>query len=161
MILTMLTMLTIMFLIMKHPLSMGFILLIQSTLISLVTGMMSSFWYAYILFLIIVSAMLIMFLYMTSVASNKKFMKSNKSIIKISLTTLMIIPLIFSTNLMKPMLTNNEKMMKFMPMEMSLNKYLNLPSKTASMTMIFILFLTMIIVIKMTNVKTGPIRQKL
>nr|YP_009114559.1 NADH dehydrogenase subunit 6 [Homologenus malayensis]AIB52337.1 NADH dehydrogenase subunit 6 [Homologenus malayensis] len=59
---------------MHHPLSMGLILLLQTVLVCASSGMTSSsFWFSYILFLIFLGGMMVLFIYIASLASNKKF----------------------------------------------------------------------------------------
>nr|DAA06218.1 TPA_exp: truncated NADH dehydrogenase subunit 6 [Drosophila persimilis] len=65
---------SIIFLNMIHPLAMGLTLLIQTIFICLISGLMTkSFWYSYILFLIFLGGMLVLFIYVTSLASNEMF----------------------------------------------------------------------------------------
>nr|QNV11699.1 NADH dehydrogenase subunit 6 [Rhamphomyia barbata] len=62
---------------MNHPLAMGLMLLMQTFLICLITGLMTkSFWFSYILFLIFLGGMLVLFIYVTSLASNEMFSMS-------------------------------------------------------------------------------------
>nr|YP_009233456.1 NADH dehydrogenase subunit 6 [Engaewa subcoerulea]AMB27349.1 NADH dehydrogenase subunit 6 [Engaewa subcoerulea] len=59
---------------MTHPLSMGVALLTQTLLVCISTGASNScFWFSYILFLIFMGAMLILFIYVASLASNESF----------------------------------------------------------------------------------------
>nr|WMV00463.1 NADH dehydrogenase subunit 6 [Rhodopsalta microdora] len=67
------------FIFMKHPLSMGLILLIQTMLSCLICSFyLSCHLFSYILFLIFIGGMLILFMYMSSIASNEKFLFSMK-----------------------------------------------------------------------------------
>nr|AXS64929.1 NADH dehydrogenase subunit 6 [Elateroidea sp. 7 KM-2017] len=154
--------LTFMFL--SHPLSMGFILMIQAMLIAMITGMMShNFWFSYILFIIMIGGMLVLFIYMTSVASNEKFLYSNKlAVMMMTTVSFMMMTLIIdsffsfqmSTNL-DMMLTENNPMF-----QLSLMKYINLPSNWIMISMIIYLLVTLIAVVKITNITYGPLRQK-
>nr|ALO76321.1 NADH deshydrogenase subunit 6 [Omalisus fontisbellaquei] len=146
------------FMMLNHPLSMGMILLMQTTLISLVTGLMSNhFWFSYIMFLIMIGGMLILFIYMTSIASNEKFNFSPKimSIIIIICTSMMMIYLIkdpynyYYMNTINPSNYTNEMM---------LNKYLNFPSNLVFTSMMIYLLMTMIAVVKITKINYGPLR---
>jgi len=63
----------------KHPLAMGLILLIQTIFICLLRGLLiKSFWFSYILFLIFIGGILVLFIYVTSLASNEIFSFSIK-----------------------------------------------------------------------------------
>nr|AML26668.1 NADH dehydrogenase subunit 6 [Ptiliidae sp. BMNH 1274726] len=134
---------TFIFMFMKHPLSMGMILLVQTILISLMTGIMSSsFWLSYILFLVMVGGMLILFMYMTNIASNKKF--------KFQTIILLYLPCfswIFYIDI--NFLQNNNL----------INKMFNFPSMTIMLLLIIYLFITMVMAIKLTTYKLGPFRK--
>nr|ADO60490.1 NADH dehydrogenase subunit 6 [Elmidae sp. BMNH 840216] len=153
------------FLFLKHPMSMGLTLLIQSTLISMITGFYNhNFWFSYILFLIMIGGMLVLFIYMTSIASNEMFKYSNKLTIFVFtlIITLTIImfnsdQLIMNQNVFNidSTIFNNPELFK-----LSLNKYLNFPSNIMLFFMIIYLFITLIAVVKITNISYGPMRQK-
>nr|ALO76085.1 NADH deshydrogenase subunit 6 [Elminae sp. GENSP01] len=156
---------SLLFMFLKHPMSMGLSLLIQSTIISLMTGFHNhNFWFSYILFLIMIGGMLVLFIYMTSIASNEMFKYSNKLMIMMILcTTIMIIMTMMwdqyfmnqNTFTMDMTAINNKEMFK-----LSLNKYLNFPSNMMLFFMIIYLFITLIAVVKITNIQYGPLRQK-
>nr|AFC36304.1 NADH dehydrogenase subunit 6 [Limnius volckmari] len=156
---------SLIFLFLNHPLSMGMSLLIQSTLISMITGFYNhNFWFSYILFLIMVGGMLVLFIYMTSIASNEMFKFSNKLMIMLaSITMMMIIITIFQDQLMPNLQVFNVDSTMFNNKEtykLSLNKYLNFPSSMILLFMIIYLFITLIAVVKITNISYGPLRQK-
>ena len=78
-----------------HPLAIGLISLIQSLLICLITGLISKrFWFSYILFLIFLGGILVLFIYVTSLASNEIFTISVK-LIFLTITFFIISILIF------------------------------------------------------------------
>nr|WBK02755.1 NADH dehydrogenase subunit 6 [Negha inflata] len=158
MILIISLMITINIIKMKHPLIMGFLLIIQTLLISLISGMMNNlFWFSYILFIIMIGGMMILFIYMTSLASNEKFnFSSSFFFMNLSILFLMILFIMmtysFSFNLFN---MNNEMSIIF-----NLNKLYNLNSKNITLISIIYLLITLIIVIKITNKNLGPLRQK-
>nr|QXG82682.1 NADH dehydrogenase subunit 6 [Alleculinae sp. BMNH 1042437] len=150
-------MITLMFMMMKHPLSMGLMLLMQTITVSLISGNMTqNFWFSYILFLIMIGGMLILFMYMTSIASNEKFKMNMKIMIIVTTMTplMMIMPL--SKNMKTNELTESWKMPEFMTM---LTKFINLPMMTMIMFMMIYLFLALIATVKITEFKKGSIRQ--
>nr|YP_010121900.1 NADH dehydrogenase subunit 6 [Necrodes littoralis]QRF92667.1 NADH dehydrogenase subunit 6 [Necrodes littoralis] len=154
-------MLSFTFIFMSHPLSMGLILLSQTILIALISGIISmNFWFSYILFLIMIGGMLVLFIYMTSVASNEKF----KFSILITIMNLSIMILFLPLNFIDNMLiyANNLNMENIMNEEifLSLSKFFNYPSSIILMMMIIYLFITLIAVVKITNISYGPLRQK-
>nr|YP_010309714.1 NADH dehydrogenase subunit 6 [Cissites auriculata]UMR54831.1 NADH dehydrogenase subunit 6 [Cissites auriculata] len=153
--------LSLMFITLTHPLSMGLILLIQTTLISLMTGSFSyNFWYSYILFLIMIGGMLILFIYMTSIASNEKFSLNFKTLLISSLMPLSAIILTLNIYITDASTWNSLTNMKNMQIYISMIKFMYLPMNIILMFMIMYLFLTMIAIVKIINKKTGPLRQK-
>nr|ALO77469.1 NADH deshydrogenase subunit 6 [Gyrinidae sp. GENSP01] len=164
-------MLSITFLFLKHPLSMGLILLIQTIVISVITGMLSqTFWFSYILFLIMIGGMLILFIYMTSLASNEMFSYSNKLMTLMLIMSIMftIFILTMDNMMIYPMIKNSDMFEMNSPILMlknelliSLNKIYNNPNNMITTILINYLFLTLIAVVKITNIKNGPLRQKL
>nr|YP_009185902.1 NADH dehydrogenase subunit 6 [Olophrum piceum]ALO70799.1 NADH deshydrogenase subunit 6 [Olophrum piceum] len=156
-------MLSCIFLFLNHPLSMGMILLMQTVLISLITGFMSmNFWFSYILFLIMVGGMLVLFIYMTSIASNEKFEYSNKIFMVIFLLLSMMILMYLNMDLFFMNMNNfNMESIKIKSsLNLSLSKFLNFPSNMMLFLMIIYLFITLIAVVKITNINIGPLRQK-
>nr|QNJ33270.1 NADH dehydrogenase subunit 6 [Toxeutes macleayi] len=155
---------SISFIFMDHPLSLGFILLVQTIMISLLTGLMSyTYWFSYILFLIMVGGMLVLFIYMTSVASNEKFKFSSKLLSFLILSVLFTIIVMaidkffmnmssFSTDMINQsmVVSKNSQMSKFINWPMSANLY---------MIMVYLL-ITLIMAVKVTNIQYGPLRQK-
>nr|AXS65748.1 NADH dehydrogenase subunit 6 [Staphylinoidea sp. 13 KM-2017] len=145
---------------MNHPISMSMILLIQTIMISLMTGLMKmNFWYSYILFLIMIGGLLILFMYMTSIASNEKFKFSfNLNLIFIPLM------IIFSMNIIFPLKYNllyyTNSLNSPFNYIMDLNKFFNYPLNILMILMIIYLFLGLIVVVKITNFKMGTLRQK-
>nr|ATN23501.1 NADH dehydrogenase subunit 6 [Lema sp. EMHAU-15071010] len=155
-ILILMILMTIIFNFMKHPLSMGMILLNQTILISLITGMMQmNFWYSYILFIIMIGGMLILFMYMTSVASNEKFKFSFKLLIFLIITFMFLF-------LLKNEFTNSMMYMNLnlKNLNFSLNKYYNSNSFIMYL-MFFYLLITMIMTTKITKIEKGSMRQML
>nr|YP_010890853.1 NADH dehydrogenase subunit 6 [Ceriagrion auranticum]WJK72290.1 NADH dehydrogenase subunit 6 [Ceriagrion auranticum] len=150
------------FIMMKHPMSMGVTLLMQTIIICVITSNMSkTSWFSYILFLVFLGGMLILFIYMTSVASNELFMKNKlSSFVAIILgTTLMVMTFMF----IDPMLLNNnsQETMEFLiknneaMMTMSLFNY---PNNIMTIAVVLYLFLTLVVVVKITESHQGPLR---
>nr|APX39872.1 NADH dehydrogenase subunit 6 [Psylliodes cupreus] len=155
---------TLMFIFLNHPLSCGLILLIQTILTAFLSGMMNyNFWYSYILLLIMVGGMLILFIYMTSIASNEKF-KFNKNLLIILFSSLLLIIMFCLIDLMYLNYFMNIQDTKMMYLNLSnnfsLKKYFNYPNFNLMMMMIIYLFITLVAVVKITNNSYGPLRQK-
>nr|UAM92251.1 NADH dehydrogenase subunit 6 [Allodia sp. NHMO 442463] len=155
---------------MKHPLSMGMVLLIQTLLISLSIGLMSkSFWFSYILFLVFLGGMLVMFIYVTSLSSNEMFSISNKLFSFVILLGMIFtfIFLIFDLNFMSwinnletELFINSKNEMNFLVEEnsISLLKIYNNSTNLITLFLINYLFLTLVISVKITNFFYGPLR---
>nr|QTC08120.1 NADH dehydrogenase subunit 6 [Parachauliodes asahinai] len=152
------------FTMMNHPLAMGLILLIQTILISLITGyMLQTFWFSYILFLIMLGGMLVLFIYMTSLASNELFSFSMKSFMLNSM--IFFITLIMFTlftpyfNLLNLDMNNFKLISIYSENNIELLKLYNFPTMNMTLMLVMYLFLTLIIVVKITNINQGPLRQ--
>nr|QJF72857.1 NADH dehydrogenase subunit 6 [Nephus includens] len=159
------SLISIMMLFMNHPLSMGFLILIQTIMICMLMGLMSvNFWYSYILILIMIGGLLILFIYMTSIASNEKF-KFNYMIFfsTLMILFLMIMYLILIKNYKyNEFLTKNFINIKFdenYNFFYSMSKYYNYPSNKLMMFSIIYLLISLIITVKICKVKSGPLRQ--
>nr|ASM41806.1 NADH dehydrogenase subunit 6 [Stictoleptura succedanea] len=156
--------LSIMFLFLNHPLTLGSILLIQTILISIITGLLTyNFWFSYILFLIMIGGMLILFIYMTSVASNEKFKFSYKLLLLLMMTLMIMflfnfIDLYFNYINLNIYDLNNQIQLKFY--NLSMIKFMNWPNNLIIFMMITYLLITLIAVVKITSIKHGPLRQK-
>nr|YP_009185915.1 NADH dehydrogenase subunit 6 [Oxypoda acuminata]ALO70812.1 NADH dehydrogenase subunit 6 [Oxypoda acuminata] len=149
------------FLFLNHPMTLGMTLLLQTIIISMITGMLNmNFWFSYILFLIMIGGLLVLFIYMTSIASNEMFNYSNKImlIILFLVMTCMMIYMCFD-NFMINMLYSYKENILLMK-NMSLIKFFNYPSMLMVFFMIIYLFITLIAVVKITKIESGPLRQK-
>nr|AND96403.1 NADH deshydrogenase subunit 6 [Onthophagus bicallosus] len=138
----------------KHPLTMGLMLLIQTINMAMYIGYLHyNYWFSYILFLIMIGGMLVLFIYMTSVASNEKFHPS----IKLFIFTLFMMMLWFSfflldsfyfdiNNFYNNFQFNNE-------LNLSLTKYFNFPNYFMMYFLITYLLITLLIIVEITNFK--------
>nr|UOU85237.1 NADH dehydrogenase subunit 6 [Rhagio lineola] len=152
---------------MTHPLAMGLVLLIQTLFICLITGLLTkTFWFSYILFLIFLGGMLVLFIYVTSLASNEMFLFSMKTLlitISIIMMTLFLF-LVMDYSLINNMFINNEMSNIFnmnsylMENTLNLNKLYNFPSNIITLVLINYLLLTLVAVTKITNIFYGPLR---
>nr|YP_010464246.1 NADH dehydrogenase subunit 6 [Borboresthes tibialis]UUL71623.1 NADH dehydrogenase subunit 6 [Borboresthes tibialis] len=152
-------MLTAIFISMKHPLSAGGILLLQTVLISLMSGnLFQNFWFSYVLFLIMIGGMLILFMYMTSIASNEKFKTDFKLLMAfpIAIISTMLIYSNSSNHIQTSMMKELSKPDSF---EILLSKFINLPMTAMFIFLMVYLLLAMIATVKITSFKQGSIRQ--
>nr|YP_007026261.1 NADH dehydrogenase subunit 6 [Chrysomya megacephala]YP_007026287.1 NADH dehydrogenase subunit 6 [Chrysomya saffranea]AKN58345.1 NADH dehydrogenase subunit 6 [Chrysomya pacifica]AMH85471.1 NADH dehydrogenase subunit 6 [Chrysomya putoria]AFV08321.1 NADH dehydrogenase subunit 6 [Chrysomya megacephala]AFV08334.1 NADH dehydrogenase subunit 6 [Chrysomya megacephala]AFV08373.1 NADH dehydrogenase subunit 6 [Chrysomya saffranea] len=151
---------------MKHPLAMGLTLLIQTTLVCLTSGLMTkSFWFSYILFLVFLGGMLVLFIYVTSLASNEMFTFSIKLLlISLSIFFVMIITLFFMDKNLLLQYQNLEVKSIYdmnsylMENSLSLNKLYNYPTNLLTILLMNYLLITLIAVVKITKLFKGPLR---
>nr|URH16694.1 NADH dehydrogenase subunit 6 [Cavitermes tuberosus] len=148
---------SLMFTQMKHPMAMGLMLLMQTTIVCIISGTMyKSFWFSYILFMIMIGGMLVLFMYMTSLASNEMFSPSNKMIM--AMMTMMPILLYIM-----PTVTNNKEMNAYETMtenETTTTTTVMYNQMMGTMTTLLVLYmlLTLIVVVNIINVSSGPLR---
>nr|YP_010268810.1 NADH dehydrogenase subunit 6 [Haloveloides papuensis]UIG88138.1 NADH dehydrogenase subunit 6 [Haloveloides papuensis] len=143
---------------MNHPLSLGLIIIIQTTLLSLMMNMMMKYpWYAYVLILTMLGGMLILFMYMASIASNEIMKFSTKILIIMIISIMIIFFLMKNENIM---LNYQNMMMLDNQQNMSLMKLFNNKSSMLTIIMALYLLMTMIYVIFLINMFEGPMRKK-
>ena len=145
-----------------HPLSMGLTLLIQTVLISLTAGLSTySYWFSYILFIIFLGGMLVLFIYVTSLASNESFSFSY-SVLAISIGSLFfLLPLTLTWDYFFNSFTaqlplsslNIETSNVFIISWIYRTNLINF-----TLFIIIYLLLTLIVVVKITNLFKGPFR---
>nr|QFK69110.1 NADH dehydrogenase subunit 6 [Phymatostetha sp. B13] len=167
MIIMMSLMMSSLFPTMKNPLSMGFTLLVQTGLSCLLNGMNNySYWFSYLLFITYIGGMMVLFIYMASIASNMKFKFSLKLMITMMIMTMMLMMMSLTDNT----LMNENNMNEFINYELmaknnnkemlSIMKMFNMPTMMITIMLIIYLLFTMISIIKITNKKEGPLRTK-
>lgn len=151
---------SIIFIIFKHPVSIITIILVQTILICCLCGIITNtWWFSYILFIVIIGGLLVLFIYITNVASNEKF--KNIKTKHIILILFIIIFIIFK-------IENFHYYIKVSDWlninEYSLNiiiiKYYNYPSNIILFLVIIYLLITIIITVKITDLTKGALRQK-
>nr|AML25946.1 NADH dehydrogenase subunit 6 [Staphylinidae sp. BMNH 1274220] len=154
--------LSIMFMSLNHPMTMGLLLLLQTITISLITGSLTlNFWFSYIIFLIMVGGMLVLFIYMTSIASNEMFnLSKNLMILTISMMMIYSMMLLSDSYMYMALQMFFESMNYNNQINFNLIKYFNHPSMIIIFLMIIYLFITLIAVVKITKIEYGPLRQQ-
>lgn len=128
--------------------------------------MFFSFWFSYILFLVFLGGVLVLFIYITSLASNEIFSLSIKIILNFIILIFINILLIFFID--KTLFINfiiNREITIFNDINIfikeniiNLNKLYNYPSNLITLLLINYLFFTLVIVVKITNFFSGPLR---
>nr|YP_010478291.1 NADH dehydrogenase subunit 6 [Nesophrosyne sp. 29 GMB-2012]UVI59735.1 NADH dehydrogenase subunit 6 [Nesophrosyne sp. 29 GMB-2012] len=143
-------------LVLKTPMSMGIMLLIlTSTSTILMAQILTTAWIPMIMFLMFVGGLLILFLYMSSIASNEKFTTN---------ILLMIIPIIVLLtpleNLMMETLMNETLLSTMLLDNISMVKIYNKKTFIITIFMFMYLLLSMIVVTKIIKIFKGPLRSK-
>nr|YP_011036664.1 NADH dehydrogenase subunit 6 [Planaphrodes sahlbergii]WRK21268.1 NADH dehydrogenase subunit 6 [Planaphrodes sahlbergii] len=157
MMMKMMMILPIMISFMKNPMSMATILLMQTMLMSMTMNkMMKESWFAMITFLMMIGGLLILFMYMSSIASNEK--------LKFKIKFLLLLPLFFmvTDEMMNQVQTteNQEMLMTISKEKISMMKLYNKKSMMITMMMVMYLLLTMICISKIVKIHEGPLRMK-
>nr|YP_010839111.1 NADH dehydrogenase subunit 6 [Raivuna sinica]WGG26908.1 NADH dehydrogenase subunit 6 [Raivuna sinica] len=142
---------------MNHPISMGTIMIIQTMLMcSIHSKISNSSWFCYILFLTIIGGLMIMFMYMASIASNEKF-KPNMKIVLMWMTIFMIMIMLMKSNMLTKINEQKLNMMKIEHMKSTM-KFFNKPKYIITMLMMIIMLTTMISVTFISNSFEGPLK---
>nr|WMQ77977.1 NADH dehydrogenase subunit 6 [Ericeia subcinerea] len=155
----------------NNPLSMGLMILMQTILICMLSGMLiKTYWFSYILFLTFLGGLLVLFIYVSSIASNELFKPSfnTKLLLSFSIFTLTMIQLLFMNNLYWMNFSFNSDMDNFFNLSLFLNndnkinlsKLYNNQTFMIMLMLIIYLFITLIAVVKITNIFYGPLRSK-
>nr|QWY23090.1 NADH dehydrogenase subunit 6 [Koreocerus koreanus] len=142
---------------MKTPMSMGIMLMMQTVLMTtLMNKTMTSSWLTMITFLMMIGGLLILFIYMSSLASNEKF-KINMKMMAITITAMWM-----TEDLMQTMQINETQNLINIEYteQLSLNKLYNKKSMSITLIMVMYLLLTMITVTKLVKHYEGPLRSK-
>nr|WHM51560.1 NADH dehydrogenase subunit 6 [Neotermes castaneus] len=150
---------SVMFTQMSHPLAMWMLLLIQTTMMCLISGLMhQSFWFQYILFMVFVGGMLVLFIYVASLASNEMFSLSTKMMITATAMMLMTLTIKDKTTVNSKETTLFNTMTENEITTMT-SKLYNQPNGTLTILMALYLLMALIVVVKITNISKGPLRQ--
>nr|YP_011021008.1 NADH dehydrogenase subunit 6 [Minois paupera]WQM20667.1 NADH dehydrogenase subunit 6 [Minois paupera] len=160
--------LTIFMFFINHPISMGLLILLQTLLICILLGMLiNTYWFSYILFLVFLGGLLVLFIYISSIASNElmNFSLINKFNFIIPFVILLI-SILMKNNLNWLNFSMNEDMNNFINMflfsynenNINLFKLYNEQTYLLMIMMIIYLFITLIAVVKITNIFFGPLR---
>nr|AIW06261.1 NADH dehydrogenase subunit 6 [Blattodea sp. MT-2014] len=150
---------SLMFTQMNHPMTMGLMLLMQTTLVSLLSGiMLETFWFPYILMLVFLGGMMVLFIYITSIASNEMIkLLTKKMMIMIMIITFIMIMINYYPDMMNQESTNITTTNK--NTSNSLMKLYNNSTNYITIMMASYLFITLIAIVKITNIFKGPLRK--
>nr|QPL15868.1 NADH dehydrogenase subunit 6 [Acanthephyra sp.] len=149
---------------MFHPLAMGLTLLLQTIMVCLTSGLSNkSMWFSYILFLIFLGAMLVLFIYVASLASNESFVFSPALFLLIATLafigslSILLDPLLTALKLC-PEASYASVESLFFSTQANLSFIYNPSSMNLTLFIILYLLLTLIVVVKITSTFFGPLR---
>lgn len=147
------TALTLIIFLTNHPVTITFLILIQSILMCILVWILSyTRWFSFTLFLIFVGGLIVLFIYITRLASNEKFeLNFNK----------IAYPILFITGLTLIILatqTNRFKTNAYMNSINSLKSIFSITLIPTTIIIIVYLLLTLIIIVKISKKIEGPIR---
>lgn len=147
---------------------MGIIILIQTILTCIISGILiNTYWFSYILFLTFLGGLLVLFIYISSIASNEIFSTSNNIIFYIIISITITIIIIFNyPNFKEINFFFNEEINRFFnnflffnnEEKIDLSKLYNNQTFILILIIIIYLFITLLAVVKITNIFYGPIR---
>nr|WAR51448.1 NADH dehydrogenase subunit 6 [Parasarpa dudu] len=152
----------------NHPLAMGLLILMQTLFTCLISGMLiNTYWFSYILFLVFLGGLLVLFIYVSSVASNELFKIHfiNKFFI-IYMLFILIFSFFFKNNLIWMNFSFNDEMINFFNSNLffnneynfNLSKLYNKQNYFMMIMLIIYLFITLVAIVKITNIFFGPLR---
>nr|YP_010586586.1 NADH dehydrogenase subunit 6 [Setodes iuppiter]UZZ44400.1 NADH dehydrogenase subunit 6 [Setodes iuppiter] len=144
-----------------YPMSILILLMVQTIILNIMMGILNkTFWFSYILFIITISGLLIMFIYLTSLTSNyinlinfKKWLMLLIFIFLMSFITFKMMNSSMYYNLNLNFMDLNNKMGN-----LSLMKFYNNQLMIISLLLMNYLFFTMVIINKIINMMKGPLR---
>nr|YP_009045949.1 NADH dehydrogenase subunit 6 [Triops australiensis]CDR98445.1 NADH dehydrogenase subunit 6 [Triops australiensis] len=150
---------SMLFMFMNHPMSMGLSLMVQSLLICLLSGsLFLNYWFSYTLFLIFLGGLLVLFIYISSLASNEMFQSSTKLILFLSLMFLMIF---IMSNLLNEETWMNLDSFNWASNMSYKNFFINIYSDTNFQLVLFMmiyLLLCLLVVVNITKFDKSPLR---
>nr|AWN56248.1 NADH dehydrogenase subunit 6 [Euborellia annulipes] len=145
-----------------HPLSLGLILLIQTTIVTMLVGLNSpSFWMSYILFLVFMGGVLVLVMYVITIANNELTMMNLSNflilvILSSALSTLLYLYFLPTSQLM----VSDFKFMKIKS-EISMKMLTSIYTFPNFIMVLFLgiyLFYMLIIISNIVNITEGPMR---
>nr|WOW98954.1 NADH dehydrogenase subunit 6 [Borysthenes sp. 1 WQW-2023a] len=143
----------------KHPISLGSVLMIQSIMSTAITIMLTkNSWYSMVLLITFSGGIMIMFIYMSSIASNEKFKFSKKLVYLMLMTTTMLILMLKDKMLIANKWMENQISFQENEEIKSILKMLTTKKKTSIMIMIMVMFM-LVYISKIVSTIEGPLKK--
>nr|AYB71586.1 NADH dehydrogenase subunit 6 [Platorchestia sp. AKP-2018] len=152
------TYISLLFIQLTTPLSMGLSIIIMATLISvLIFSLILSSWFSFLLIMIFLSGMMIIFIYISSLASNEILFHVNNMFI----FPLVLLYMIYNYKQMMNMNSNNNLVPSLPSYSFEMMYKVYTPSIYAfTIFLIIYLLLALIVVVKNSSMKQAPLRMK-
>nr|YP_010610612.1 NADH dehydrogenase subunit 6 [Thereuopoda clunifera]WAP91276.1 NADH dehydrogenase subunit 6 [Thereuopoda clunifera] len=147
--------LSVIFTFLSHPLSILAVIIVQTMILAILASIMNvSYWFSYILFLIFLGGMLVLFIYVASLASNEIFLKTSLFTILKVFSLPFLVSMIFLYN------SKNLNVFSITPnidVNMIINKFY-IHNFLLTLLLIIYLLITLFAVVKITKFNKGPLR---
>nr|ADW26231.1 NADH dehydrogenase subunit 6 [Conocephalus maculatus] len=158
----------LMFIQTNHPMVMTLIVIIQTFIAAMYLGLLSlSYWFCYILTLAFLGGMLVLFVYTTTLASNEIFSVSIMELMIISGILLCLLGIVMFLDHFFQFLSNNDMLIasnnsiiNYSETDNLLTKLYNTSTSMITLLLMSYLLLTLIVIVKITDIFSGPLRQK-
>nr|YP_026050.1 NADH dehydrogenase subunit 6 [Xibalbanus tulumensis]AAS00891.1 NADH dehydrogenase subunit 6 [Xibalbanus tulumensis] len=154
-------MLSILTLASEHPMLLAMLTVLQSLMISMFMSMINSIsWFSFILFIVFTGGLMVLFIYMTSLAPNEMLpspkTKTSIKIITMSVITVIILSPLLPKHMMSQMnMTDMEQLIDFSP---AISYFFSMPTSLMVITLMTFLLITLAAVNSMMSKKPGPLR---
>nr|YP_009513837.1 NADH dehydrogenase subunit 6 [Pseudoniphargus stocki]AXH38228.1 NADH dehydrogenase subunit 6 [Pseudoniphargus stocki] len=151
--------LSMMFLVQSPPLLLSLVIILQTIILASIISMYTmTSWFSFMLLMIYLSGMMIVFIYVSSMASNELFQlnTSHSYYFSFFLVTFMALS---GPHISPP--SNNMNLLDLSLLQIPITKTMKMYSKslfTMTILLIIYLLLTMIMVVKTTSFSEGPMR---
>lgn len=150
---------TLIIILAKHPLSIGCALLLETILASLICRLnIKTYLISYILFLIFIGGILILFIYISRIASNEKFYIIDMLSIIIIIVIRILIVVKLNLNLEHNLYNDNIGSSELY-FNLNINKLYILPSGILTLIIVIYLLFTLIVVSNIIGTKFSPLRR--
>nr|AFI13735.1 NADH dehydrogenase subunit 6 [Diuraphis noxia] len=144
---------------MKSPLSSNLIILIQTLSLTLMINLINkTSWISFMIFILYIGGLMIIFLYIPSIAFNELNINKNFKNLIYKLIFIILVLMYFKMSLNLNNMNYENKFM-FEDNFYMLNMFI-LPNNLMMYMIMFILFFMLILIIWMLKINKGPIRQK-
>ena len=144
------------FLFIFHPLAIIFVLIIQTMLISIIMYTLTQFpWFSYTLILVFLGGILILFTYMSNIASNEIFKPNLKILLPLVVAPLLTI---FITKPKQNLSREAKSITNDQFSNLTIFKPFSLSIIPVTLLMALYIILTLLTVVKISKISQGPLR---